>query len=140
MMAYPKRTSSKSTALVVLKAVAKVISAMSQEDVEALESGKATLVLVRSEKPSRQSEMEMEYPESKMAVFSRLRDDLSAVETTDAGFAILRDARLTRSELERLTRALDLPVMKQDSVSHLEEKVVEALVGSRLNSRAVRGR
>lgn len=130
----------KNIALAALRAVTKVISNMSQEDLEALASGRATLVLVRAEKSRSQAELAISSHELGSLDYARLRDDLRAVESTEAGFTILREAQLTRSDLERLSRSLDLPVTKNDSVGRLEEKVIEALIGSRLNSRAIRGR
>jgi hypothetical protein len=138
-MAPPQRTG-KNTALAALRVVTKVISNMSQEDLEDVASGKATLMLVRTEESQAQRELAISQQKRGALDYARLRDDLRAVESTEAGFTILREAELTRSELERLSRSLDLPVTKQDSAGHLEEKVVEALIGSRLNSRAIRGR
>jgi hypothetical protein len=138
-MASHQRTG-KNTALAALRAVTKVISNMSEGDLEALASGKATLMLVPTEESPGQGELAISQQERRALDYVRLRDDLSAVESTEAGFTILREAQLTRSELERLSRSLDLPVTKQDSAGRLEEKVVEALIGSRLNSRAIRGR
>jgi hypothetical protein len=138
-MASPQRTG-KNTALAALRAVTKVISNMSQEDLEALASGKATLMLVGTEESPAQEELGVSQQKRGALDYARLLGDLRAVESTEAGFTILREAELTRSELERLSRSLDLPVTKQDSAGHLEEKVVEALIGSRLNSRAIRGR
>jgi hypothetical protein len=138
-MTSSKRTG-KNTALAVLKAVTKFISTINEDDAEALASGTASLTLARAKKSSGQAELEMDDPKTGTRNYDHLRDDLSAATSTDAGAAILHDAQLSRSELERLARLLDLPVMKQDSVGRLEEKVIEALIGSRLNSRAVRGR
>jgi hypothetical protein len=104
------------------------------------QGGKATLMLVRTEESPAQGELAISQQKRGALDYARLLDDLRAVESTEAGFTILREAELTRSELERLSRSLDLPVTKQDSAGHLEEKVVEALIGSRLNSRAIRGR
>jgi hypothetical protein len=60
-MASPRRTG-KNTALAALRAVTKVISNMSQEDLEALASGKATLMLVRTEESPAQGELRRDLP------------------------------------------------------------------------------
>lgn len=138
-MDLSKRTS-KSSALAALKVVAKFVSTMTLEDLEALASGKASLMLTSSAPSSRQEKMAIGDFESRKLYYDRLQAALRAVDSTQEGFTILSEARPTRSELEQLARSLDLPVMKQDTVRRLEEKVVEALIGSRLNSRAVRGR
>jgi hypothetical protein len=135
-----RKGSGKVTALAVLRAVTKLISNMSEEELEALASGSASLTITMPETSSRPASRAYDQPESKELDYSKLRDELRAAESTEAGFAILDDARLSRSELERMARSLDLPVLKQDSILRLVEKIVEALIGSRLNSRAVRGR
>jgi hypothetical protein len=78
--------------------------------------------------------------EARKLDYDRLRDDLKAAESTEVGFALIGEGQLNRSELERLARSLDLPVLRQDSVRRLEQKIVKALIGSRLNSRSVRGK
>ena len=107
-MAPPQRTG-KNTALAALRVVTKVISNMSQEDLEDVASGKATLMLVRTEESQAQRELAISQQKRGALDYARLRDDLRAVESTEAGFTILREAELTRSELERLSRSLDLP-------------------------------
>jgi hypothetical protein len=136
-MAATKGTS-KNSALSVLRIITKMISTMSQEDLEALGSGKARLTITRSS--TEQSELRLDRTKGGAVDFDKLRSELGAMQSTEAGFEILDEARLTRAELERMARSLDLPVMKQDSIRRLEEKLIEALIGSRLNSRAVRGR
>lgn len=141
-MAVQKTTTSKgaskNAALSVLRMITKMISAMSQEELEALASGRSRLTITYSSGDQR--EMPLVRPEVAPVDFDRLRSELGAAESTETGFAILHAAKLTRAELERMARSVDLPVLKQDSVGRLEEKIVEALIGSRLNSRAVRGR
>lgn len=137
-MRYAKKGTQKSQALSVLRMITKMISVLSEEDLEALASGRAQLTIIRS----KDSQVQMSLGHHGDTVFdlNQLKSELSLLESTDAGFSVLSKAGLGRVELERLARSLDLPVLKQDSVRRLEEKIVEALVGSRLNSRAVRGR
>jgi hypothetical protein len=136
----PLKQEAGSSAAGILKIVAKFISTMSQQDLRDLASGVATLKLVRRERPARQVEMAIGAPGNTVPYYEKLRDELGSVESTIDGHRILRDAQLTRSELEKFARSLDLPVTKKDSIARLEEKIVESLIGSRLNSRAVRGR
>lgn len=138
-MDFSKRIE-KSPALAALKVVSKFVSTMSLEDLEALASGRAILTLTSSDPSSRQEKMAIGDLTSRRFDYSGLQAALKAVDSTREGFKILSEARPTRSELEYLARSLDLPVMKQDTAHRLEEKVVESLIGSRLNSRAVRGR
>jgi hypothetical protein len=100
----------------------------------------ATLILARPDTSPRQEEMPIAGSEARKLDYDRLRDDLKAAESTEVGFALIGEGQLNRSELERLARSLDLPVLRQDSVRRLEQKIVKALIGSRLNSRSVRGK
>lgn len=45
----------------------------------------------------------------------------------------------TKKNLEQVARYLDVPVLKQDKVEILREKVIEATVGARLRSEAIKG-
>lgn len=133
----PKNTS-KNPALAVLRIVSKMIAGMSQQELESLASGRTRLTIAQ---PSGdQGVMFFDRAKDDVIDFDDIQRNLSAAESTEAGFKILDKVRLSRAELEKMARSLDLPVMKQDSVGRLEEKIVEALIGSRLNSRAVRGR
>lgn len=134
------KSAAKNPAYAALRAIAKTIASLSDEELTALAQGRATLKLERSAYSSRQVEMALEKRDAQKFNYSKLRDELREVESTEMGFNIISEAQLSRSELEQTARSLDLPVMKQDSTRRLEEKIVEALIGSRLNSRAVRGR
>lgn len=137
-MAATKKSTSKTPALSVLRMMTKIITAMSAEELEALASGKARLTIIPVKGDhDRSASDRIKRPNVDI---EQLRSRLAVAESTDAGFSILNEARLARAELEWMARSLDLPVLKQDSVGRLEDKIIEALIGSRLNSRAVRGR
>lgn len=137
-MAISKRSTSKAPALSVLRLMTKLMSTMTAEELEALASGNARLTIIH--KSGIKSPISSDINTSPAVDLEQLKSQLSVAETTDAGFSILNEAKLTRIELGKVARSLDLPVLKQDSVRRLEEKIIEALIGSRLNSRAVRGR
>lgn len=52
---------------------------------------------------------------------------------------ILELEGLTRRELMKLGQMHNVHIVKEDKVDLIEEKIVEALVGSRLSSKAIRG-
>lgn len=131
------RFSSENTA-VLLRIMTKFTAALSERDFDDLLNGRATLSLSRGRRSStkkKASAVERSSEELKVVL-----QRLETASSTQLGLDILRESNLTRAELEKLNRGLDNPVAKQDSVRRLEEKLVEALVGSRLNSNAVRGR
>lgn len=45
----------------------------------------------------------------------------------------------TKKTLDRIARHLDVPVLKQDKVETLRDKIIEATVGARLRSEAIKG-
>lgn len=55
------------------------------------------------------------------------------------GEQILREASLNKRDLTYLARSRSVHVTKEDNVARIEEKLVEALIGSRLSSDAIRG-
>ena len=52
---------------------------------------------------------------------------------------MLSSASLTRRELERLGRLVGTAMLKTDNMERLTEKIIEASIGSRLSSEAIRG-
>jgi hypothetical protein len=65
--------------------------------------------------------------------------DLRRSENRDAGARILDTAGLSRKELELIARNRSIHVTKDDNIPRIKEKLVESIIGSRLNSRAIRG-
>jgi len=68
-----------------------------------------------------------------------LRDRLCALVSRDEGLNLLYSAKLSKKDLEQLARIMDLPVLREDDADRLRHKIVEASIGSELNSRAIRG-
>lgn len=46
----------------------------------------------------------------------------------------------TKKPLEQIARFLDIPIIKQDKVETLREKIIEATAGARLRSEAIKGK
>jgi uncharacterized protein YjiS (DUF1127 family) len=70
---------------------------------------------------------------------SELPDRLRKLVSREEGMDLLDSLGLTRKDLERLARYMDLPVLREDDAARLRSKIVEASIGSRLNSQAIRG-
>lgn len=69
----------------------------------------------------------------------RVLSELQTATSREEAFSTLRGVALSRRELMEAARARDVYVTKTDGVSRLEEKLVEATIGSKLNSQAIRG-
>jgi len=51
----------------------------------------------------------------------------------------LEAAQLTRRNLEALARSFEVPVRKEDNLERLRDRIIDATIGARLNSQAIRG-
>ena len=71
--------------------------------------------------------------------YQAIIDMLGQTENVKSGTDILQGYKLKKVGLEKIARLIDAPVQRQDTVSRLEEKIIEALIGSRLNSNAIIG-
>jgi hypothetical protein len=69
----------------------------------------------------------------------KLAQQLRALNSRDEGHALLSSASLTRRELEKLGRFVETPILKTDNMERLTERIIEASIGSRLSSAAIRG-
>lgn len=65
--------------------------------------------------------------------------EISALATRQEAQTILDEKYGTRKLLEPIARRLDIPIVKQDKVEALRDKVIEATVGARIRSQAIQG-
>ena len=70
---------------------------------------------------------------------SRLIAKLQEFGTREDGRRFLEASMLGKGQLEQLARLLDLPVSREDKADRLIDKIIEACIGSRLNSEAIQG-
>jgi hypothetical protein len=70
---------------------------------------------------------------------STIMSELHGCETRDEALSLMKVGKLSRRELIEVARTCSVHIAKDDNISRIEEKVVEAIVGSRLNSNAIRG-
>jgi hypothetical protein len=64
---------------------------------------------------------------------------LSEMSKRTAGSRLLDESNLSRKQLEALARLRNVHVTKDDNVAKIKEKLIEAIIGARLSSRAIRG-
>jgi hypothetical protein len=69
----------------------------------------------------------------------RIIEQLQTCSNRDAGLSYLETWSLKRKDLESIARSLTLYFSKNDTVSRLRDNIVERTIGSRLNSKAIRG-
>lgn len=68
-----------------------------------------------------------------------LIDKIMAFSTRQEAQRFLDEHYFTRKALEIIARHLDIPIVKQDKVEILRDKVIEATVGARIRSQAIQG-
>nr|VFK37093.1 MAG: hypothetical protein BECKSD772F_GA0070984_101019 [Candidatus Kentron sp. SD]VFK41170.1 MAG: hypothetical protein BECKSD772E_GA0070983_101017 [Candidatus Kentron sp. SD]VFK78281.1 MAG: hypothetical protein BECKSD772D_GA0070982_101112 [Candidatus Kentron sp. SD] len=59
--------------------------------------------------------------------------------TSEQGRFFLEQYASNKDALTRLVRYLDLPLHRQETKERLKEKIIDATIGYRLRSRAIRG-
>ena len=121
---------------VVLKLLLEIVESATPEELEELRSVKLEALLA----PVRQQRVGRPDPslKNRTVEFERLKNALGDTKTRDEALSMLSREVLTKKELEVLARSLDLPVLREDNIDRLTRKIIEATVGSRLNSEAIR--
>lgn len=120
----------------VLRLVADFVARLSETEIDALLTQTAYLQISRNASPKRRS------PRSKGRSHdpARIAAALRGATTRDEAMVILTGEGVTKAVLEKLARQLDLPVLRSDSGDRLRQKIIEAIVGYRINSEAIQGR
>ena len=120
----------------LLGIVGDFISKLSKTEVEDLLNRRSRLVVEPSEgtrktgtAPKRLTDQEVK----------EILYHLNLAPTREDGIEILDKNCRTRSRLVALARAADLPVQKRDKVLTIRDRIIEATIGYRLRSRAIRG-
>lgn len=114
--------------------VATFLRSLTVDEVEDLATGRAKLVLVRPERRKRIVEDDLSIGRIQEIVASLL-----AMTKRERGEEYLREVASTRAALTRIAGAMDLPAMKTDNVERLRDRIIEATIGYRLRSDAIRG-
>lgn len=71
--------------------------------------------------------------------FADILQALREAQTRQAALALLQERCPSKEGLLQLTRFLDLPGQKRESLEKLQNRIIERTVGFRLRSRAVQG-
>jgi len=127
----------------LLRLLADSIERSSPADFEALLAGEGIIRLVEKGlgRSKRGSQRSHDWPPKQATKTDLvvLADRLRRLQSRDEGLDLLENSSLGKKQLEQLARLMDLPVAREDDVEHLRNKIVEASIGSRLNSQAIRG-
>lgn len=122
-----------SSSVDILQRVAAFLRSLTPDEAEDLAAGRAKLTLTTR---SRRRPAPRELSPEQVSVVVR---DLRELDTRDAGMTYLSEAAPTRATLAQVAAGMDIPIPKSDNVSKLRERIVEAAIGYRLRSDAIRG-
>jgi hypothetical protein len=123
----------------VLSKVAQAVRQLDESEIETFLAGDFRVEFVletqanRRNKNSRNLNVDVQKDISEVAELLRNLDD------RDQGRALLEQRVPNKNLLTHLARYLDLPLQKREPVDRLKEKIIEATIGYRLRSRAIRG-
>lgn len=121
----------------LLRKLADCVESADSGDLEALLAGNGRLQ-IRADKRQEQlfsSSLEDQSPTD----WSSIADRLRSLSSREEGEELLFEVASSKAKLERLARAMDLPVVKYENVEQLRAKIIEASIGAKLVSRAIRG-
>ena len=116
----------------LLRAIADVIESSSPSDV-------ASVTAALTDSGERASKNRSTSKGSDRPSLSSISEALLTFTDRDVASRFLAEYSLTKKELTALARDNNVHVVKEDNMEKIESRIIEALVGSRLNSRAIRG-
>lgn len=117
-----------------LRTLADAVERMSGQEFKDFISGNSEAALRKSDSSKRHRAGGLNE-----AAVAEIINSLQSLKSRDEGMEALKRLDLSRSELAIVARARNLHVMKEDKISRIQEKLVEAIIGSRLSSQAIRG-
>lgn len=77
--------------------------------------------------------------ESSYIDLAQIASELTALSNRSDALEFLNTKFATKKSIEQIARHLDIPIQKQDKAEVLRDKVVEATVGARIRSEAIKG-
>jgi hypothetical protein len=119
-----------------LRLLADLIESSSPEFVDELLEGRGRLTVGPREAAPKRLPAKARSQDRRWAeVAAKLR----SLSSREEGEKLLDDLATTKADMERLARAMGLPVSKDDSAERLRTKLIESSIGARLGSQATRG-
>lgn len=124
--------------IAILRQIVEGVQRLSDQDIEAVMDGRARLSISVEMAATSRPRRAKGTAESKVEP-SVIREALASMTSREQGAQYLLTAAPTKTALQRVARCLDLPVQRGETVDRLREKIIEATIGYRLRSQAIRG-
>lgn len=121
-------------AAAALRRLAEVVERMSDDEISRLSDSNCDIEIkvVRRRSREEASPASMDNLNDVITKLTMLSSREEASQYLDATFS-------TKKALDQIARHLDVPVPKQDKVETIRDKIIEATVGARLRSEAIKG-
>jgi hypothetical protein len=124
----------------LLSQVASLVKKMSDDDLNELMEGKITIDLVRKAESKKGLSNRDKKPLMEKGAIEVLVSQLRTIDEREKGLALLQESSPNKPSLERIARYIDIPISQQDNMETLREKIIEATIGFRLRSIAIKGK
>lgn len=124
---------------VLLDRLATAARSLSEEEVEAVVKGRAR-ILLRIEDPRTSKGVQAKQHVLRVTELQDAAFALRRMSSREEGAAYLNANFANRSDLLNLARVLDIPIGSRDPRTRMEEKIIDATIGFRLRSDAIRNR
>jgi hypothetical protein len=123
----------------LLRALAALVESSGSDEVASLLEAQTSLSKGKRRHASGENSLPLDSAHQLPPDLPKLAETLQGLRSRDDGLSLLASAALTRKELEALGRLLGTPILTTDNRERLTEKIIEASIGSRLTSEAIRG-
>lgn len=126
----------------LLRALAALVEASSLDEATSLLEAQTPRPKARRRNVSNvpeEANLPLDFSPQRPPDLPKLAETLQGLRSRDEGISLLTSISMTRKELEGLGRLLGTPILRTDNMDRLLEKIIEASIGSRLTSEAIRG-
>lgn len=122
--------------IIAFRRIAEAIDALAEEDVGKLSDPNFLIgIKITRNKTKNNLIQSIDQEDLDLAI-----KKLIGYETREEASMFLLNNYPTRKLLEPIARKLDIPIIKQDKIEILREKIVEATVGAKIRSQAIQGK
>lgn len=123
------------TILTVFRRISEALDGLPTDELQRLSDPQYTLEIRAVRRRSKEeSTNNVSSEEAKVVI-----ETLTALSSRQEAQALLDSRFPTKKNLEAIARRLDIPIVRQDKVEELRDKIVEATVGARIRSQAIQG-
>lgn len=122
----------------LLRKIAREIESLSDTELQNMEESIGPLFSQRSRSGGNKKRVKEGGVDTQLDV-NDVVEKMRSLKGRDEGVALLWAAAPTKAKLTLVAKALDVPVLKQNTAEEIVAKIVETTIGFRIRSAAIRG-